>query len=460
MSYSNNRQPTNGGQNRYIQLDLRGRVVKTYMILSEMSPVIILILDKRGHRMILPIRCTICHGDHCWYECPKQPSPNNNRRNNTVEASASKSSPDKDKRKIVLNAIQVLPTVALSTSSISKADELSLMDEFLDSLCSFDESVIDDTKLNGVSDNDVSLKQRYLVASKDDYSFFDSLLKDDDIVQVEDTDDVFEDFWDSLLDDDWKLALKSSSLEPSSPVFPCEHKEWFVFLDKYISIMDPLRLQDFESRVSNSLDVSEKKSQFGQSLMKQDLAKKFFNDAMTWDLTLRAKSLEWWCYEVLLLLSGLLPNPELQTSTVSICLNFTNLAFQIPFGLAATISTRVSTELGAGRPQAAYRAMLVGGIITETQACIMSILILSFHKVLGSVFSEDSEVIEAVAVLLKLAAISTIFDSTQAVLSGIARGCGWQTRGAFINLGAFYIVGLPIGACLGFLLHCKQGVYG
>ncbi|MCO5581247.1 hypothetical protein L7F22_035125 [Adiantum nelumboides] len=165
--------------------------------------------------------------------------------------------------------------------------------------------------------------------------------------------------------------------------------------------------------------------------------------------------LEWWCYEVLLLLSGLLPNPELQTSTVSICLNFANLTFQIPFGLAATVSTRISNELGAGRPQAAYRAVLVGEMLTETQACIVSILILLFHRVLGNVFSGDSEVIEAVAVLLKLVAISTFLDSNQAVLSGIARGCGWQGRGAFINLGSFYIVGLPIGACLGFLTPLK-----
>ncbi|KAI5060272.1 hypothetical protein GOP47_0024692 [Adiantum capillus-veneris] len=161
--------------------------------------------------------------------------------------------------------------------------------------------------------------------------------------------------------------------------------------------------------------------------------------------------LEWWCYEILVLLSGLLQNPELQTSTLSICLNFANITFQIPFGLGVTVSTRVSNELGAGRPQAAYRAVLVGETLTEIQACIVSILVLSFHRVLGHVFSGDSEVIEAVSGMLKLLAISSFLDSNQAVLSGIARGCGWQALGAFINLSSFYIVALPVGACLGFL---------
>ncbi|MCO5603639.1 hypothetical protein L7F22_057790 [Adiantum nelumboides] len=161
--------------------------------------------------------------------------------------------------------------------------------------------------------------------------------------------------------------------------------------------------------------------------------------------------LEWWCYEILVLLSGLLPNPQLQTSTLSICLNFANTTFQIPFGLAATVSTRVSNELGANRPQAAYRAVLVGETLIQSQALIVSILVLSFHSVLGHVFSGDGEVIEAVAEMLKLLAISSFLDSNQAVLSGIARGCGWQTLGAFINLSSFYIVALPVGACLGFL---------
>lgn len=38
---------------------------------------------------------------------------------------------------------------------------------------------------------------------------------------------------------------------------------------------------------------------------------------------------------------------------------------------------------------------------------------------------------------------------------GIARGSGWQHIGAYINLAAFYLVGLPVGAILGFVLPLK-----
>jgi hypothetical protein len=36
------------------------------------------------------------------------------------------------------------------------------------------------------------------------------------------------------------------------------------------------------------------------------------------------------------------------------------------------------------------------------------------------------------------------------VISGIARGCGWQHIGAYVNLGAFYLCGIPVAAALGF----------
>ncbi|KAI5021926.1 hypothetical protein ZWY2020_058656 [Hordeum vulgare] len=61
--------------------------------------------------------------------------------------------------------------------------------------------------------------------------------------------------------------------------------------------------------------------------------------------------LEWWSFELLVLLSRLLPNPKLETSVLSICLNTGALMFTVPSGVCAAISIRVSNELGAGRPQ-------------------------------------------------------------------------------------------------------------
>lgn len=45
--------------------------------------------------------------------------------------------------------------------------------------------------------------------------------------------------------------------------------------------------------------------------------------------------LEWWSFEFLTLLSGLLPNPELEASVLSVCLATITTLFTIPDGLGA-----------------------------------------------------------------------------------------------------------------------------
>ena len=33
---------------------------------------------------------------------------------------------------------------------------------------------------------------------------------------------------------------------------------------------------------------------------------------------------------------------------------------------------------------------------------------------------------------------------------GVAVGCGWQAFVAYVNVGCYYIIGIPVGAVLGF----------
>lgn len=37
--------------------------------------------------------------------------------------------------------------------------------------------------------------------------------------------------------------------------------------------------------------------------------------------------------------------------------------------------------------------------------------------------------------------------------SGVTRGSGWQHAGAYINLGAYYLAGIPVALVLSFVLH-------
>ena len=37
--------------------------------------------------------------------------------------------------------------------------------------------------------------------------------------------------------------------------------------------------------------------------------------------------------------------------------------------------------------------------------------------------------------------------------SGVAVGCGWQQFVAYVNVGSYYIVGVPLGVVLGFFFN-------
>lgn len=165
--------------------------------------------------------------------------------------------------------------------------------------------------------------------------------------------------------------------------------------------------------------------------------------------------LEWWSFELLILLAGFLPNPELETSVLSICLSTISSLYTIPEGLGAAGSTRVSNELGAGNPQAARLAVGAVMFLTVSGVVIISSIVFASRSVFGYIFSKDKEVVDYVTSMAPLICLSVISDNLHGVLSGIARGCGWQDLGVYVNLGAYYLVGIPVAATLCFWLDLR-----
>ncbi|XP_040374481.1 protein DETOXIFICATION 12 isoform X1 [Rosa chinensis] len=166
--------------------------------------------------------------------------------------------------------------------------------------------------------------------------------------------------------------------------------------------------------------------------------------------------LEWWSFELLILLSGLLPNPTLETSVLSVCfvgsLQTISTLYSIPNGIGAAASTRVSNELGAGNPEGARIATCAAMFLTVAETSTVAITLFCCRQVFGYLFTNEEEVIDYVRIMAPLLCLSVILDSLQGVLSGISRGCGWQHIGAYINLGAYYLCGIPVAATLAFLV--------
>ncbi|MQL69842.1 hypothetical protein Taro_002134, partial [Colocasia esculenta] len=129
--------------------------------------------------------------------------------------------------------------------------------------------------------------------------------------------------------------------------------------------------------------------------------------------------LEWWSFELLILMSGLLPNPQLETSVLSICLTTISTIYAIPYGIGAAAGTRVSNELGAGNPQGAQTSVCMAMLVAITEAAMVSLTLFAVRHVWGRAYSDVDEVIIYVTNMAPLVCISLILDSLQGVLSGI-----------------------------------------
>ncbi|CAN1165805.1 Protein DETOXIFICATION 40 [Linum perenne] len=134
--------------------------------------------------------------------------------------------------------------------------------------------------------------------------------------------------------------------------------------------------------------------------------------------------LEIWYYQILVLFAGLLENAEIALASLAICTTISGWVFMVSVGFNAAVSVRVSNEIGARHPRSASFAVYA--------------------------FTGGTTVATAVSELCPFLAVSILLNGVQPVLSGVAVGCGWQAFVAYVNVGCYYLIGIPLGCIMGF----------
>ncbi|GKV14571.1 hypothetical protein SLEP1_g25425 [Rubroshorea leprosula] len=163
--------------------------------------------------------------------------------------------------------------------------------------------------------------------------------------------------------------------------------------------------------------------------------------------------LEVWYYMALILFAGYLKNVEVSVDALSICMNILGWTVMVALGMNAAISVRVSNELGARHPRAAKLSLAVAVISSFLIGVAISINFLIFRREYPYWFSNDTHVQELVRELTPLLALCIVINFVQPVLSGVAVGAGWQAVVAYVNIGCYYIFGVPLGLILGYKLE-------
>lgn len=162
--------------------------------------------------------------------------------------------------------------------------------------------------------------------------------------------------------------------------------------------------------------------------------------------------LEWWWYEIMIFLCGLLMNPKATVASMGILIQTTALIYIFPSSLSFSVSTRVGNELGASQPGKAKLAAIVGlccSFILGFSALFFAVGVRNLWAVM---FTQDKDIIALTSLVLPIIGLCELGNCPQTTGCGVLRGTARPSIGANINLGCFYLVGMPVAVVLGFFI--------
>lgn len=162
--------------------------------------------------------------------------------------------------------------------------------------------------------------------------------------------------------------------------------------------------------------------------------------------------LEWWWYEIMILLCGLLLNPRATVASMGILIQTTALIYIFPSSLSFSVSTRVGNELGANQPKRARFAASVGLFCSGILGILALIFAVTVRNVWATMFTHDKEILSLTSMVLPIIGLCELGNCPQTTGCGVLRGTARPKVGANINLGCFYMVGTPVALALAFYL--------
>ncbi|XP_027343209.1 protein DETOXIFICATION 51-like [Abrus precatorius] len=160
--------------------------------------------------------------------------------------------------------------------------------------------------------------------------------------------------------------------------------------------------------------------------------------------------LEWWWYEIMIVFCGLLVDPTAAVASMGILIQTTSLLYVFPSSLSFAVSTRVGNELGANQPSRAKLSAVVSVFFAAIMGFSAMIFAVGMRRQWGRMFTADEDILRLTSVALPILGICEIGNCPQTVGCGVVRGTARPNMAANVNLGAFYLVGMPVAVGLGF----------
>lgn len=162
--------------------------------------------------------------------------------------------------------------------------------------------------------------------------------------------------------------------------------------------------------------------------------------------------LEWWWYEIMIVLCGILVDPKATVASMGVLIQTTSLIYVFPSSLGFAVSTRIGNELGANRPDKARISAFVSIFLAAVMGVVAMVFASGMRYKWARMFTDDVEILRLTSAALPILGLCELGNCPQTVGCGVVRGTARPTTAANVNLGAFYLVGMPVAVGLGFWL--------
>lgn len=133
-----------------------------------------------------------------------------------------------------------------------------------------------------------------------------------------------------------------------------------------------------------------------------------------------------------------------------VALSLASLTFMVPVGFSVAAAALVGQAVGRSDMPSARRHAAGAWVLGVGFMAFSGMLMLLFPSSIARWFTLDTAVVAAAAPLIAIAGVFQVFDGTQAVASGLARGTGDTKVPMLLHLFGFWALGIPLAAVLGF----------
>lgn len=164
-------------------------------------------------------------------------------------------------------------------------------------------------------------------------------------------------------------------------------------------------------------------------------------------------AMEWWAYEIMTVMAGVLPNAVVSVSTHAVLTNVASLLYVVFLADSVGCSIRVGNYMGAEKPKHAQLTSKISLVLVICIGLVFSSLIYGLRHQIPTLLINDSVSIEHAARALLVLVPYELIDGVNGVMQGIYRGVGKQDFAAKVNGIAFYAVGISLSAFMAFVFN-------